>query len=201
VPDSAVQGGSSVEDAMSSVEDAMGEDLSSVGSGLDAAMAAVESGAADIGIVGEFPQSSKLIATPIGKDELLLVAAPALLPAGTKSLSLKQLRSIPLIVREPGSGSRRCLERTFELSGMQLTDLTIVMEVNSNEAIRAAVTRGLGASFLSKALVLEDIARNRMRVVNVRGIRFERNFYLLQPAGRTPDAMLRAFLNLPGLQN
>ena len=155
------------------------------------AAAAVEAGEADLGFVGELPGSSALEATAVGDDELVLIVAADHPLADKGTTTLKQLRREALIVREPGSGSRRCLERALDEHGLSLADLEIAMEVNSNDAIRAAVERGVGIAFLSQRDKRHEVG---LASVKIRGFRVRRQLYLIRNTGRILATPARQFL-------
>ena len=69
------------------------------------------------------------------------------------------------------------------------------METNSNDAIRGAVERGLGAAFLSSMLVERDLAEGRLVSPAVQGLRAKRQLYLLTDPDRMPPPPARAFLS------
>lgn len=156
---------------------------------------AVEAGEADLGLVGELPRSSQLSVTPVAEDELVLAVAPDHPLADSRRVTLKQLRAVPLIAREPGSGTRRCVEQRLEAAGVSPGELTVVMEVNSNDAIRAAVERGVGAAFLSRKCIARDIDGGRLVALPVQGVRLERQLYLLRDPGRIRRPSVRAFFD------
>ncbi len=151
-------------------------------------------GEADLGFVGELPRSSQLRSRSIATDKLVLVVSPQHALSASKKASLRRLRSEPLIVREPGSGSRRCVEQALEAAGLAPDELNIAMEVNSNDAIRAAVEGGLGAAFLSKATILHEINEGRLVPVTVAGVRPQRKLYVITDPNRIPNSVLREFL-------
>jgi DNA-binding transcriptional LysR family regulator len=155
---------------------------------------AVKTGEADVGFVGELPRDSRLATRVVGADELVLIVSPAHRFADKKKIKVKELKEEPLIVREPGSGSRRCVEQALEEAGQPLGDLKIVMETNSNDAIRGAVERGIGAAFVSLPVVARDIAEGRLVAVEIAGLQLRRRLYLISDPGRIPAAAARAFL-------
>lgn len=160
------------------------------------ATAAVEAGRVDLGFVGELPRSSRLSSRPVARDELVLVVGPghALAERKRRRLSLKQLAEHPLLVREPGSGSRRCVEHALDAAGLPPDRLSVAMEINSNDAIRAAVERGVGAAFLSLAAVRRDVEQGRLVQLTVEGLDAHRQLYLLTDPRRIPSPAVRAFL-------
>lgn len=160
-----------------------------------AAMRAVRAGDAELGLVGELPRAANLCAKSIARDELTLVVSANHDFARTKRIQSDELRGQPLIVREPGSGTRRCVEQALSKAGLATTELTFVMEVNSNEAIRAAVERGLGLSFLSKWAIAREIEDQRLIPVEIEGVEAVRNLYLITDPNRMPTRAARAFID------
>jgi len=155
------------------------------------ATAAVESGEADVGFVGELPRASTLQARAVAEDELVLVVAASHPLAGKGSTTLKQLRHEAFIVREPGSGSRRCVERALEEHGVSSADFTIAMEVNSNDAIRAAVGGGVGVAFLSQRASRHEFG---LSSVKVRGFHPRRQLYVISDSRRVLPSPAQQFL-------
>ena len=154
----------------------------------------VARGEADVGFVGELSQTAKLTARPIGDDELVLVIAPNHPFAERKRVTLKRLCREPLIFREPGSGSRRCVERALEAEGITLDELNIVMVTNSNDSIRSAVERNVGIAFLSKPTIASELADGRLATLTVQTLRPRRQLYLITNPERIPPRPARAFL-------
>jgi DNA-binding transcriptional LysR family regulator len=160
------------------------------------ATASVEAGEADVGIVGEAPQSSRLSARPIAVDELVLVASPSHPLARRRKLTLQQLRSEPLIVRESGSASRRCVDQAIEAAGLAPSDLNIALEMNSNAGMRTAVEQGLGVAFQSRSVVARELAAGKLVRLPVEGVRAQRHLYAVTDSTRMLTAATRAFLAL-----
>ncbi len=165
-----------------------------------AAADAVESGEADLGFVGELPRSSKLCARAIVTDKLVLVVSPEHELAKCKRISARRFCATPLIMREPGSGSRRCLEYALESAGLAPDELNVTMEVNTNDAIRATVEGGLGAAFLSEATVARDVEAGRLVIVPVTGVRPQRKLYVVTNPKQLPNSTVREFLEFASEQ-
>ncbi|NIP85014.1 MAG: hypothetical protein GTO03_05410, partial [Planctomycetales bacterium] len=155
------------------------------------AAAAVAAGEADVGFVGERPAASPLAVQEIAEDELVLVVSREHPLAQKGTLTLKQLCREPLIVREPGSGTRGCVERALEAQGMAAADLTIVMEVNNNDAIRRAVERGVGMAFFSRGALRQA---RRLVPLKVRGLQLRRQLYVIRDRRRRLSPAADEFL-------
>ena len=147
---------------------------------------------ADFGLVGEMPRSSQLAATAIATDEMMLIVASDHSWAKKKSIKLSQFLKMSLIIREPGSGSRRCVEQVLEAAGVVASDLNVIMEMNSNDAICQAVERGLGAALLSKLVLRDRIAQGRVSPLNISGISIQRQLYAVTRKNRLAPPAVRA---------
>ena len=156
------------------------------------AAAVIEAGEADLGFVGELPRSSLLEARPVAEDELVLFVGADHPLAAKGSTTLKQLRREPLIVRESGSASRGCVERSLDEHGLSPAEFTIAMEVNSNDAIRAAVQRGVGVAFLSRRA---SCRQSGLALVKIRGFHPRRQLYVIRNTRRKLPKPARHFLD------
>jgi DNA-binding transcriptional LysR family regulator len=155
----------------------------------------VAAGEADVGIVGEMPRDAKLSARPIGADELVLVVGRKHPLARRGSIDARELRDHALIVREPGSASRHCVERTLGEAGIAPAELKIAMEMNSHDAIAGAVERGLGAAFLSRATIERELAEGKLIEIGLGAVRVQRSLYVITSADNPPSPACRAFLS------
>jgi LysR family transcriptional regulator, low CO2-responsive transcriptional regulator len=158
------------------------------------AIQAVESGIAEVGLVGELPRASKLTSIPVADDELIMVVSPDHEIARKGRITSENLRGEPFIVREPGSGSRRCVEQALARIGIGIADLRLAMEVNSNDAIRAAVERGVGFSFLSARAIERELEDKRLIAMEIEGFRAARQLYLITHPERMPTRVVNAFI-------
>ena len=152
---------------------------------------AVESGKANLGFIGEEPTSPNLQSVAIAEDELVLAVANSHAFAATGRATLRQLQEQPLIAREAGSGSWHCLKRELKKHQLHTRDLMIAMEVNSNDAIRAAVQRGIGVAFFSRSTPFRKLG---LTAVNIRGFRPKRQLFLIFYSGVELPSAANEFL-------
>ena len=156
---------------------------------------AVLDGDADIGLVGEKPKSSRIVAAPVATDELIFVVGPQHACAKKRYINPQSLLKQKLIVREPGSGSRQCIEESLRARRISLDQLNVVMEVNSNDAIRAAVREDIGVAFLSSLSAAGDLESGELRRVDVRGVQPTRQLFLIHKPEGLYCAATRAFID------
>jgi len=81
--------------------------------------------------------------------------------AGRAVISLKELASQPLLMREPGSTTRKALEDAFREHGL---NACVSMEIGSREALREAVARGLGVGTVSRSEYVPDPRLRPLRI-------------------------------------
>ncbi|MEG6522337.1 LysR family transcriptional regulator [Desulfotomaculum sp. 1211_IL3151] len=102
----------------------------------------------DFGIIGEettYPGDIHI--EPWLKDELLLIFPKGHPLAELSEIKLKNLADFDFILREPGSSTRMIVENSLLVKGF---NVKIAMELNNTEAVKQAVSSGLGISIVSK---------------------------------------------------
>jgi DNA-binding transcriptional LysR family regulator len=123
----------------------------------EAVAATVREGVADLGFVEGPVDDQALSVTPVAEDELVLVVSPALPRPKRQSILPADLKAMRWVFREPGSATRALFEKAIAKSGLRMSDIDVVLELPSNEAVRAAVADGAGAAVLSKLVVAASI--------------------------------------------
>jgi DNA-binding transcriptional LysR family regulator len=152
----------------------------------------VEAGQADLGVVEGDVDTPALSVQPIIEDELVLVVGATHHFAKRRTLTPDALREIEWVVREKGSGTRAVFEQALNGFGIALTDVTIALELPSNEAVRTAVQAGAGATLISKlvatnALQAGSLVRLALALPN-------RRFFLLRHKERRITPAEREFI-------
>jgi DNA-binding transcriptional LysR family regulator len=155
----------------------------------------VEKGRASLGLVGQKTERTSLESRPIGGDSLVLVVSLGHRWTDRRNVSIDALAGEPLIIREPGSGSRCALEKSLERAGTSLAELNVSLEFGSNAGIKDAVKRRLGVAFLSRFCVQRELDAKELRVVPVRGLGLKRRFYLVTNRRRPLSPAAGAFLH------
>jgi DNA-binding transcriptional LysR family regulator len=154
----------------------------------------VDEGRVEVGVVGAQPALRTLTAHELMSDELV-IAVPAGHPwAGRKTVALADVRSEPLIVREPGSGSREALERALHEAGTNLEAFRVAGEIGSTQAVKQAVRAGVGITIVSRRAVEDECRAGLVHCVKVRDLKVARSFYLVTHRERTRSPLAEAFV-------
>jgi len=101
--------------------------------------AGVREGEADLGFVEGEIDDPLLRAEPVGLDRLVLVVAPDHPWCREPPAGAAGLRESRWVLREPGSGTRSAFASALQAAGTGIEALAIVLELPTNEAVRAAV--------------------------------------------------------------
>lgn len=148
----------------------------------------------DLAIMGRPPRELRTVAAPFARHALVVIAAPGHPLARRRGIPLKRLESEPFLIREPGSGTRAAMEKTFRERGVRWR---ATMEITSNETIKQAVMAGMGISFLSIHTVGLELETRRLVALDVRGLPVMRDWYVIHMKDKrlTPvTAAFRGFL-------
>jgi LysR family transcriptional regulator, transcriptional activator of the cysJI operon len=143
----------------------------------------------------EGPAHSRDVKTaPFLKDELVLIVPVAHEWAERGTISCPEIATTALLMRERGSGTRTVIEIALERQRVKRSSLNIVMELDSVEAIKSAVEAGLGAGFVSRWAIATDLrVGNSFKVVEIEGVRIEREFLIAFVTGPGPQGLAQEF--------
>jgi DNA-binding transcriptional LysR family regulator len=130
----------------------------------------------DLAIMGSAPRELRTSATPFAKHPMAFVASPSHPLMKKKRLSLDDLKSENMFVRERGSGTRSTVENLFRQEGHKLH---IGSELSSNEAIKQLVEAGLGISFLSLHACSLEFQAGLLALLPLPGNPIERDWYVM----------------------
>ena len=108
-------------------------------------MAKLEGFEIDFAVLAELPTSPALRSRPLSESRLIAFAPAGF---GQKTLSLTELASLPLVLREEGSLTRRLVEQEFARRGLRARN---VLEIEGREAAAEAVAQGLGIGVVSQS--------------------------------------------------
>lgn len=138
----------------------------------------VREGMADLGFIEGDIDDAALSARRVDGDALVVVVGPQHPLANQRKLPADWIATTPWILREPGSGTRAMFERALKKRGVRLADLTVQLELASNEAIRTAVETSRCAAAISDLVVEKAIAAKRL--IQLEGEMAKRSFYALR---------------------
>lgn len=101
------------------------------------------------------------------------------------------LNSIPLIFREPGSGTRHAMESFIKEHRISVLK---TMELTSNEAVKQAVIAGLGYSVMPIIGIKNELINGDMEIIPVGGFPIKSNWQIIWMKGKRFSPAALAYL-------
>jgi DNA-binding transcriptional LysR family regulator len=120
-------------------------------------VAAIGAGTAELGFVEGEVTDPVLVSRPVARDKMVVVVGAEHPWVGCRNLKTTDIAHAEWVLREQGSGTRSVFEQALGGLGVPVADLRVVMELPSNEAVRAAVEAGMGATALSASVAAPSI--------------------------------------------
>jgi DNA-binding transcriptional LysR family regulator len=148
-------------------------------------------GDVDLGVVGTAVKDKNIVSRIYLGDEIILAA-----PASYKASVLEKdaFKSIPLLVREKGSGSLSSIEDHLGRIGLALDSFNIIAEIGSSQSLIQAVKAGMGLAFTSRLSIRDEIDQGTMKAVKIKGMLIHRNFYIITHRLRFNSLICRSFI-------
>jgi len=156
----------------------------------------LEHGQAALGLVGTHVESTHLHSRGFAEDTLALIV-PAQHPwSKRRNVTVEDLGTQPLILREAGSGSRASLEQALAGAGKSLREMQVALELGSNEAIKKAVQRGLGVAIISTRGVEKELRAGKLHALDIKGLPLKREMLVVWNERRALSIPAQLFLDL-----
>ncbi|MFD6442921.1 LysR substrate-binding domain-containing protein, partial [Peribacillus sp. NPDC060186] len=118
---------------------------------------------------------------PFFKDELIIIAANDFILSRLnncdQSIHLDDIFSLPLILREAGSGTRQVIEDYLKRNNYNPENLQVILELENTQSIKSAVESGMGISIISRASVQHELRLKTLRELSIKGMNLKRDFY------------------------
>ncbi|WP_019849686.1 selenium metabolism-associated LysR family transcriptional regulator [Desulfitobacterium sp. PCE1] len=147
-----------------------------------------------VGIVGTRIDEDKLDYEILTNDRLVLIASKECIePTDSSCIAIESLLKKKFILREKGSGTREEFEIALRKKGIDPDRLNVVAEMNNMEAIKRAVSEGLGVAVVSSLCVEEELKAKTIQAFIIDGLDLERSFYLVTYRNRPLSPSAAAF--------
>jgi len=143
---------------------------------------ALENKKIDIGLVEGSRRSNHLKYSPLAKDELVLVTSSQN-PIG-ESVAVTDIATLPLVLREVGSGTLEVIEKALLENGIKLSDLNLLLHIGTTEGIKNFLKTSKNSyAIVSIISVLEELKNNDLKIVDIVGMEMLREFVFVTMQG------------------
>ena len=108
-------------------------------------------------------------------------------------LSIEQLSSLPLLVREAGSGTRQIIDEQLL---QHLPNVEVIMAIQQSEALKRMVSADIGLGCLSQHVIEAELATGKLIQVQVAGIDLSRTWWLVWHKARHQSPIWQTFIDI-----
>lgn len=155
-------------------------------------------GAFDVGLIGADMHEETLELTPFYEDRMVLIAPVnehfrAFAAKG--GMTLPEICREPMLLREKGSGSKKCVSTYFERMGVDESDLTITARLNDQESIKNLVAGGLGISVISEKAAEDAVKAGRLMTFPLPEAGVRRSLFVACRRGAPMSGQTHQFVN------
>ncbi len=147
-----------------------------------------------LGMVEGRTKNKELKYIPFIKDELVPLVHTSQALAKLNQLELPELKKIPIVFRERGSGSLEVIEHELGMHKIQLSDLNVAMYLGSTESIKSFLANTNCLGFISIAAVSKEIANGEFKILDIPGLDIPRTFYFVHLHGKS-DGLADTFIH------
>lgn len=147
----------------------------------------------ELGIVEGITHKNELKYIPFLKDELVAIVHTEQKLSQREELSLDELKEIPWVMRERGSGTLEVIENELGKHKIKLSDLNIAIYLGSSESIKSFLTYSNCVGFISIQAIGKEIANGEFKVIEIPDLNISRTFYFAHLQGN-PDGLSENFM-------
>ncbi len=158
--------------------------------------AALVNGRVDIGMVEGTVRQPELKYTPFMADRLVAIVNAKSTLAKNQTITVEQLKKIPVVFREFGSGTLDVIQQALQKEGVGFSDLNIEMNFGTTEGIKHYVEHSDCMGIVSIRSVDKEIYANLFKVIDIEGMHIERELMLVEKRGEASGVLkkLRLFI-------
>ncbi len=152
----------------------------------------------DIAVVEGNSHHPQIMYEPFVKDEIVLVTKASSKWAQKSEIKPAQLVTIPLVLREYGSGTLDVIYKALLKAGIPPKDLKTEIQLESTESIKQYLLHADCAAFLSIHSIARELGQNELSIIDIKGVGIYRTFQFIQLQGqsaRLPDLFRRFCLS------
>jgi DNA-binding transcriptional LysR family regulator len=136
----------------------------------------------DLAVVGgEIPEHLKenLLVEDFVEDEFSLIISKSHPFAIKKTITKEDLYHLNFITLNSNSTIRKFIDNILIQNQIQTKHLKIIMQLNSIEGIKTAVSLGLGAAFVSSSAIEKEIELKTIEILKIDNIRITRTLSII----------------------
>jgi DNA-binding transcriptional LysR family regulator len=149
----------------------------------------------DVGIMEGRNKIASVKSQPFLTDDVVAVCSARSPYAKGARLSIKELKNLPVALRERGSGTLAALRSALQQHQMKLSDLHVSVRLGGTEALKNFIVADICIGFLPMRSVARELETGDLVRVYIDGLSISRQFYFIQRHGEgETDGLSNAFV-------
>jgi len=148
----------------------------------------------DIGLTEATDHLPQLLAETCCDDELQVICSPGHPLARESAILPGMLLEHAFIAREPGSGTREVSDNYLRQAGVDPSNLKVLMELGSPEALKGVVSTGLGVAIVSRASFHKELQLKQLVAIPL-SPRLTRPLSLVTPREKFRSKLVTSFVD------
>lgn len=117
------------------------------------------------------------------KDELVVVASTKGKCAKYDEITLRELRELPIVIRENGSGTLHVLQKSLAERNIKLTEMNVLLQLGSTESIKLFLENSDALGIVSIRAVTRELLSGALKIIDVEDFVVERDFQFVTLRG------------------
>ncbi|MBQ8804230.1 MAG: LysR family transcriptional regulator [Tyzzerella sp.] len=153
---------------------------------------------ADVGLTGTVLDKKFCKHIPFYEDELVVITpnTEKYRELGKIEKDAKWIINEKLIMREEGSGTRKEAEKQLKKIGLPVAKLNVIASMENPEAIKKAVSNGMGISIISKLAAEEEVEKGTLLSLPVDTEDAKRDINVVYDRNLQPSRTTERFVKL-----
>lgn len=147
----------------------------------------------DCALIEGIPHDPSIVSEAYLEDHLSVVCSAEKGWKQGQTITQEEFRAQRFLLREPGSGTREVFDRAVAQAGIRVTP---IWEAMSTTALVNAVINDLGISVLPHRMIQPALNRGQIVTVEVEGLAFQRDFYMIHHRDKFLTESVKAFMEL-----
>ncbi len=152
----------------------------------------------DLGFSEGTTHNPKLHYDTFIKDEIVLSTQIDNNSLKSAEISIDQLKNLPLIIRESGSGTLNIIENALHHKGLNFQEMNIQIQLGSTESIKNYLLSSNTYAFLSIHSIAKELKNHNFKIVDIEGLSITRTFHFVSLHGdydKTAERLKNFFIS------
>ncbi|NCT95392.1 MAG: LysR family transcriptional regulator [Chitinophagaceae bacterium] len=149
----------------------------------------------NLGIIEGRSKLTNVDYLPFLTDQVVAVCSKKSPLARKKNYSVKDIRQMPLAIRERGSGTLAALKYALEKHKVKMSELDIKIRLGGTEALKNFIIESDSLGFLPHRSVIKELKYGELTELRFEDLHIERDFFFIQRKGESSN-LNKSFIRL-----